>query len=331
MPPKTTLTTKLYKKVDPQTAKGLKVLRERIEESGIPGSQLDHSIIVGSWNIREFGKSARSPAAIHYIAEILSCFDLISVQELRGNLADLARVMENLGADYRVVFSDITEGQRGNDERIAYIYDRRAVTFTGLAAEVVVPPEKKTGSGVTPSEQIWRTPYIASFRSGSFDFVLISVHILWGSDPAAADRVTELARVADWVENRRLYKFVEDRDIILLGDFNIPKFGDKFYKAITKHGLESPKAVFDVPGGSNLDRDARYDQILFYPSSTQSALNKSQKGGVIDFYAKNHKPLFPDLDKTKFTYQLSDHLPLWLEVKTDTADEELDQILNPGN
>ena len=35
------------------------------------------------------------------------------------------------------------------------------------------------------------------------------------------------------------------------------------------------------------------------------------------------------MSKEDFTYQLSDHLPLWLVVNTDTVDEELDQILNP--
>jgi hypothetical protein len=35
------------------------------------------------------------------------------------------------------------------------------------------------------------------------------------------------------------------------------------------------------------------------------------------------------MSKEDFTYQLSDHLPLWLVVNIDTVEEELDQILNP--
>lgn len=320
----------IHKNIDADTAAGLKVLRQRIEASKVPSSLLDESILVASWNIREFGKKKRTEKAIHYIAEILSYYDLISIQEVRANVEDLGRVMDVLGPYWRVVFSDVTEGSRGNEERIAYVYDKRAVSFTGLAAEAVAPPleKKEDGKKVTiPAEQFWRTPYIASFRAGTFDFVLISVHVQWGK--LDTDRVVELEHISDWVENRRTSRFVEDMDIILMGDFNIPQRDDKFYKAITKHGLAAPTPVLGVPGGSNIDRDARYDQIFYYPQHTGSVF--TDVGGVVDFFAGDPKPLFADLDKTKFTYQLSDHLPLWIKVKTDTTDEELDQILNRDN
>jgi hypothetical protein len=50
-------------------------------------------------------------------------------------------------------------------------------------------------------------------------------------------------------------------------------------------------------------------------------------GGVLDFYASDHKPLFPDLDKQAFTYQLSDHLPLWTQINTDIDGAVLDQLI----
>jgi endonuclease/exonuclease/phosphatase family metal-dependent hydrolase len=312
--------------IDQNIAKGLKVLRKRIEDSGVPSSLLDEQILIGSWNIRDFGKVKRSKKAIHYIAEILSYFDLVSLQELRANLSDLGRVMQILPPYWKVVFSDVTEGRRGNYERMAYLYDKRAVTFTGLAAEAVAPPLRQKVNGKTqviPSEQFWRTPYIASFRAGTFDFILLSVHVQWGT---LKNRETELERIADWVEKRRKSKYVADKDIILMGDFNIPKVSGRFYRAITKHGLQTPKAILGDPG-SNLSRKTVYDQILFYAQQTGSVF--TNKGGVADFYRGNHKALFPDLNKDKFTYQLSDHLPLWIVVNTDTAEEELDQILNP--
>jgi len=45
----------------------------------------------------------------------------------------------------------------------------------------------------------------------------------------------------------------------------------------------------------------------------------------------DHAPLFPGqkLTKDKFTYQISDHLPLWIQLNTDTEGEKLDQIVNP--
>ncbi len=306
--------------IDQNIAKGLRELRKRIRKSKVPSSMLDEQILLASWNIREFGKGTRSKKALHLIAEILSYFDLIAIQEVRGNLRHLKEVQTILGPYWRVVFSDVTRGRRGNQERIAYLYDKRAVAFTGLAAEAVIPPKKNK-----PSPQFWRTPYIASFRAGTFDFVLLSVHILWGSD--TKDRLEELKRLAQWVKDYRDAKHTVDRDIIVMGDFNIPKRGDKFYKAITRHGLKAPVALFKLPRGSNLPGTKVYDQILHYRVESGSAF--SNKGGVVDFYRGDHRALFPGLSKTKFTYQLSDHLPLWIQLNTDTDDEQLDQILNP--
>ena len=33
------------------------------------------------------------------------------------------------------------------------------------------------------------------------------------------------------------------------------------------------------------------------------------------------------MTKLQFTFELSDHLPLWIHVATDTQDEKLDQII----
>src|SRR2546428_14001619 len=87
--------------ISPEIAKGLKVLQSRIAKAAIPSSKLDETLNIATWNIREFGKKARTDAAIHYIAEILGQFDLISLVELRDNLNDLHRVLEILGPTWR--------------------------------------------------------------------------------------------------------------------------------------------------------------------------------------------------------------------------------------
>ncbi|HJO37265.1 MAG: hypothetical protein QGG24_08355 [Vicinamibacterales bacterium] len=50
----------------------------------------------------------------------------------------------------------------------------------------------------------------------------------------------------------------------------------------------------------------------------------------MNFVGANYKKLFPGMRMTKkeFTYQLSDHLPLWIEVDVDLERERLDQMLN---
>ena len=91
-------------KITKEIALGLKELQSRISKAKIPASKLDESINFATWNIREFGKKARTTAAIHYIAEILGQFDIISIVELRDNLGDLGRVLEILGSDWKAVY-----------------------------------------------------------------------------------------------------------------------------------------------------------------------------------------------------------------------------------
>ncbi len=310
--------------VSEEIASGLLVLQERIQAAKIPSSKLDETLNIATWNIREFGKKARSEAAIHYIAEIIGQFDLVGVVELRDNLGDLGRVLPILGPYWRTVYSDMIPDAGGNRERIAYIYDKRAVVFNGLAAEANAPRVKR-GLEYLPETEFWRSPYVASFRGGNFDFVVLTAHIRWGD--SLEERRKELEMLADWIEGRRRDKYNEDNDIIVMGDFNIPSRNDALFKAITKNGLQIPKALLGMEHGSNLEKDKRYDQILHYPVFPESFTNA---GGVLDFYVDENgiKDLFPGgMTKTEFTFQMSDHLPLWMQINTDIEGQQLQQIV----
>ena len=75
-------------------------------------------------------------------------------------------------------------------------------------------------------------------------------------------RREELALLADWIEAKRVSDGNEDKDLIVMGDFNIPKVGDPLFQALTKHGLRIPDALTGLKHGTNLAKDKRYDQIL---------------------------------------------------------------------
>jgi Endonuclease/Exonuclease/phosphatase family len=304
-----------------EIALGLKELQSRISKAKIPSSKLDESINFATWNIREFGKKARTTAAIHYIAEILNKFDIISIVELRDNLGDLGKVLEILGSDWKIVYSDMIPDAGGNRERIAFIYDRRAVTFTGLAAEAN-PPRTKEGTEYHSKISWWRSPYMASFRSGKFDFVILTVHIRWGDSKDA--RKAELEMLAEWIDAKRNDKTNEDKDMLVTGDFNISNLDDDLFKAITSKGLQIPNALQKLKFGTNLAKDKRYDQILQYPIYPENFANA---GGVLDFYLDGSGSLFPGMSKADFTFQLSDHLPLWMQINTNIDGQILDQII----
>jgi len=317
--------------VTPQIAQGLLALQARIQAAKIPSSKLDETINVAVWNIREFGNKKRTDAAIHYIAEILGQFDLIAIVELRDDLTDLGRVLPILGEYWDVVYSDWIADAGGNNERIAYLFDSRAAVFNGLAAEVD-PPRAKQATEFLASQSFWRAPYMCSFRAGNFDFVAITTHTRWGD--CIPGRKAELQMLADWIDTRFKDKSVEDRDLIVMGDFNVPALGDPLYAALTSRGLQIPlplqnlKAGDQVIGGTNLEKTARYDQILHLPTVPA---NFMQSGGTLDFFIDDAHiaELFPDKKYTRqqFSFQLSDHLPLWIQIKTDIDGIRLDQIV----
>lgn len=320
--------------VSPEIAKGLLALKERIDEAQITPSKLDESINVAVWNIREFGKKPRTLPAIHYIAEILGQFDLVAMVELRDNLEDLGKVLPILGPSWETVYSDYIEDAGGNHERVGFLYDKRAVTFNGLAAEIDAP-RGASGKEWVAGQSFWRAPYMCSFRSGNFDFIAIATHARWGDSVEA--RRQELGLLADWINTRFQEKYVEDHDLVVMGDFNVPKMGDDLFKALTRGGLKVPgplvqlKAGDRVLNGSNLGDNARYDQILHLPTLPDNCI---AAGGALDFFknAQQIEKLFPGkgYDRTKFSFQISDHLPVWVQVKTDIDGFRLQQIVQ-GN
>ena len=304
-----------------EIAQGLLKLRARIEAAKIPSSKLDETLNIATWNIREFGKKPRTEAAIHYIAEIIGQFDLVGIVELRENLGDLERLLPILGPYWDAVYSDAIPDPGGNDERICFLYDGRACAFNGMAARATAPRTKK-GTEYLPEEDWWRPPYLATFKAGNYGFMALSVHARWGDSDDA--RTAEIQRIAAWLEAKIKSPYNEDQDVIVMGDFNIPSRTSPMFKALTSTGLTIPTALLKDDFGSNLARDKRYDQILHY---ARYPADFTLGGGVLDFYASDHKPLFPNLTKQQFTFQMSDHLPLWVQIRTDIDDFKLDELI----
>jgi hypothetical protein len=156
-------------------AEGLLRLRKSIADQKVPPRTVSGDVLVASWNIREFDSrkyGGRLTDAFYYIAEILSHFDLIAIQEVREDLSALDRVQDLLGSRWKYVVTDVTDaGLGGNGER--FLYDSRKVTFGGLAGEIVLPPSKVD----TDVLQFARTPFVCGFKSGWAKIDLCTVHI----------------------------------------------------------------------------------------------------------------------------------------------------------
>jgi len=332
-----------YNKLDPRkgedrwTAVGLLRLRKALQKA-VPPKRLDSRLLLATWNIREFGGSkfkGRTQEALFYLAEVISAFDLVAVQEVRSNLGDFNRLMNLLGSWWRYLLTDVTLGQRGNQERLAFLYDSRKVTFGGLASQVVLAPIKgKKGEPPKAAEQLARTPLLVGFRCGWLKFTICTAHILYGPDEASPpERVEEIKQLAQFLATRVSHRDAWARNMIVLGDFNIFKPTDPTFIALRKAKFTMPTKLQGLH--SNAAGGKHFDQIAFIAPDLEDKLELSD-AGVVDIFKTVFSEKKKDVEfykrsigKTAYknwrTYQLSDHLPMWIELRTDFAGRYLRQ------
>lgn len=325
---------------DRRTAAGLLRLKDALDgKGGVPPRGVEENLLLATWNVREFDSAkygVRKQEPLLYIAEIVNRFDLVAVQEVRDDLTALNRLVDYLGGWWKYVITDVTEGTRGNRERMAFLYDSRKLAFGGLAGEVVLPPVRVEGKVYRPADQLARTPFIVGFRSGWFRFAICTTHVYYGTETAEdPDRVKEIELLAQFLADRASERFAWAPNMILLGDFNIFKPEDKTLQAITKAGFVVPKAIQDLP--SNVPQNKHYDQIGFISPDVGAEL-QAYRAGVFNYYDHVYRPADEEAHaadmgtayaskadakkkttyyKTWKTYQMSDHLPMWIELKTD--------------
>ncbi|MER6433374.1 endonuclease/exonuclease/phosphatase family protein [Streptomyces sp900105245] len=309
----------------PQTVAARLALWQEAIDGTVPAKTDGANLLVATWNVRAFSdltkawtsgegvSPKRNFTDVHAIAEVIRRFDVVAVQEVRGNLRGLRYLMKILGPDWAFILTDVTQGKAGNGERLAFLFDTRRVKPSGLACELVVPLQAEAGvSADRLDRQFARTPYAVSFLSSGQTFTLVTLHINYGA--SAAGRVPELTAIAQWLASWAEREFGWDHNLIALGDFNIDRAGDPLFEAFTSTGLTPapqlaglPRTIFDKPGAEHF-----YDQIAWFTQGQQNrpvlALDVVA-GGHVDFVT----PLQGEQTLTDLSWHISDHYPLWVE------------------
>jgi exonuclease III len=268
-----------------RVATNLAALRGQLDGS-LPAKDSENHLLLATWNVRDLGKinrrgyGPRQPESHFYIAEILSRFDFVAVQEV-NELDEWETVMDILGHHWDFVATDVTDTSLGgNGERLTFLFDRRKVTFRNIAGEIVLPPSKLITTNVTPKaqdkklvagkigsekvgRQFARSPYVASFQSAWFKFDICTVHIYYGDESGEKlqRRVEEIAGIAKYFGSRAKDARKGGVSLIVLGDFNIVDPEHQTMNALTSNGFKVPKALLGE--ASNIARDKHYDQIAF--------------------------------------------------------------------
>ena len=318
--------SKQDKEAGTRCAERLLAMRKTLEP--LRKRKSDSSLLLATWNIRDFdnnkfGFGPRLPESFLYIGEIISCFDLVAVQEVNRDLTALNRVMQILGREWDYIATDTTTGSGGNDERMAFVYNREKVYFRKIAGEVVLPDgqlimsrkkvktpkEQKKTKELPPSpkdlataeaifeevaQQFARTPFLVAFQSGWFRFSLCTVHLYYGAatGPALEKRIAEIRSLMKFFADRQdtASKQEKDRDglvenYILLGDFNVVSPEHKTMQALKSEGFEVPAPI----DGKKVrkDGDHFYDQIAVRVKDERFNVGT---GGMVDMFADVFRP-----------------------------------------
>lgn len=277
-------------------------------------------LLLATWNIANLGVQKREDKHYRLIAQMIRRFDLIALQEVNDDLTGLREVERRLPNYYKLLFSDAA----GNRERLAFVYDGRKVKPKEKVGEIAIPQSDAKNIKLPGIRKKFagfdRHPYLASFQVGSFDFVVVNVHLYFGHDSKRASinrRCLEAFAVARWAHLRRRSKYAYDRDIIALGDFNLPKKDPQnpVFTALTRRGLTLMDHSTEV--ASNIKDDKHYDQIAFFPRTMQHFTGKS---GVFDFDGALFADLWSARGKKAFLaymrYYISDHRIMWAQFRT---------------
>jgi len=360
-----------------RTIANLAALREQLSEA-LPAKDAEDHMLLGTWNIRDFGKAEnlrkgrgpRLPETHFYIAEVISRFDFVAVQEV-NDLPEWARVMRILGPDWDFIATDVTDPELGgNGERLTFVFDSRKVRFRHIAGEIVLPPDKLVSENVVPEaddegasgevagqpvgRQFARSPFVASFRSNWFKFDICTVHIYYGEEHGEKlrRRVAEIREIAEYFGSRAVGALESGTSLILLGDFNVVGPEHETMAALLASGFKTAGTLENI--ASNIGRDKYYDQIVFHTrpgvleyTETPTPDGKPRAGifeifrnvfteAQLDDYQSAASATTAGDDKTGDelrdyyldwrTYQFSDHLPMWIQLRVNDSSSYLECI-----
>jgi hypothetical protein len=338
-----------------RTAERLLALRQKLS-SEITDRVGKNSLLIATWNLRDFdtnrlGHGHRLREAFYYIAEIVSAFDLVVLQEVGRNLDALELLMSILGESWDYFATGAVEVRGGAEERMAFVFRQDKIRFRKIAGEVVLPGGQMTtpqGADNEPRDgqplQFVRAPFMAAFEAGTvrLNFCVLHIrHVRGGKDDMPHRHAAELEALARFFRDRQDR---EREDYILIGDFGVAAPAE-LMKALEGQRFDVPEAL--TQKRAYLTGEKFYDQIAF--RIRKDRLEPGNAGTFRHFDAvfrdndtdfEAYQELMPEDRANDLwnggprgyytqhwrTWQISDHQPLWVELKVDFSDHYLDMI-----
>ena len=312
---------------------GLRRLRASLNDQ-IPARRYEKNVLMANWTLRKFGALKREsllPEALYFMAQFISAFDLVALQEVSRNLDLLKRLLDILGPDWSYLATDIAPGNAGNNERFVFLYYKPRIEFGNISSNLMLPGDT----------QLARPPLMSAFKSAEWEFEVCTSHIIYGGTPD--DMPKRLAEINELLTHLKARSRGHDMDLFLLGDFQLESRDSVVHKALVTGGVEIPDVILQ-PASAFSDR--QYSLIGYLSESRRMPLTEGESAGgvfrVFDYalrsedrseYSKTaayremiarlakrgRQPLDKTARQVRFqhwrTMQLSDHFPLWVQLE----------------
>lgn len=288
-------------------ADGKSGLQDRIAPVSLAMDQRPADRIrIATFNIQMFGKTKASKSLVmQRIAKVVSQFDVVAIQEVRGGDAEpiekLVQLLQASGANYSATVSEPI-GASNQVESYAYVFDQNKMGLIPGSAYLV----RDDG------ERMSREPMVASFETrlgtasgqAPFRFTLVNVHT--APSAVAANAIeNEMDALDDVYLSVRSYDYQNygEEDCILLGDLNVNNSNLREMGQI--------RDVYSVAGdvATTTRRNKTYDHIMLNRVTT---LEYTGQYGVLDL-----QDLFKISEDEAL--DISDHQPVWAEFSAYEA------------
>lgn len=259
-----------------------------------------HQLLVGAWNVRNLGRKALESDRAGEVAAIVAEYDVVALLELR-DVEVVEGLLRLLGKERWSAAVSPLVGTDHHKEIYAFLYRSEAVQL--LRSDLLNDRFDR-----------WvREPFLAHFRApGGFDFVAAAVHVVWGN--TVAERRQEVEALS--MKLQRVTSWQGERDVLLMGDFNVEP-SDAAWKKAREAGWVP---LLEGDGLKSMVRDTHlYDNIWAHGSNT-AASEWLGASGVIRFDQVLDFGSGAGAAK-RAVKEFSDHRPTWALFAADVDDD----------
>ncbi|MFO8070360.1 MAG: hypothetical protein R6V85_00675 [Polyangia bacterium] len=307
---------------------GEELMRLRLAlDREIPPKDERRNLLLASWNLRamegltykwrsEPGDSPpRDVYAIRCIAEMLSRFDVVALQGVRGDRSALDAVNRVLGSHRWDYFLTGPGPVELGASRTALLFDRRRINPSGMACELVsIPGDSMPWDAFV--RQFAVTPFAASFHRAGLPFIVLSAPLRYRGvgDGSREDAERVAGWIAEWARDER----AAGHGLFLVGELGERCAGEPVYDALATRGLAVPGQLCRAPRllADDKERESDYRQIAWFrPEPDGPPARFALAGcGTFDFSER----VMLDLGESELAARISDHLPLWVELRLES-------------